>query len=91
MEKQHIERVLDSVIERLAEIEHERWSHWQDYMHSRGVRQADGSLIIPPDLVKRWDRQMATAYAELSETERESDRDQVRKYLGIIKGVLLKS
>jgi hypothetical protein len=32
---------------------------------------------------KRWRRQAVTPYAELSEKEKESDRDVVRKKLGI--------
>jgi hypothetical protein len=31
--------------------------------------------------VKRWSAQIETPYAELSQAERESDRDQVRRYL----------
>jgi tRNA A37 threonylcarbamoyladenosine synthetase subunit TsaC/SUA5/YrdC len=53
-------------------------------MHAKGIRQTDGSLLIPADLVAQWDRQIATPYAELSENEKESDRDQVRKYLPAI-------
>ena len=49
-----------SLIEHLAAIEHERWSYWQRYMHSKGVRQADGSLTIPAHLVERWEKQMAS-------------------------------
>lgn len=79
-----IEGALTAIVEDLAHIEHQRWSHWQTYMHSMGVRQADGSLLIPRDLVDRWDRQSSTLYANLSEKEKESDREQVRKYLPFI-------
>lgn len=75
---------LVALMEKLADIEHERWSHWQRYMHGKGARQPDGSLILPPDLVAQWDRQLSTPYAELSEHEKESDREQVRKYLPVI-------
>lgn len=71
-------------MEQLSHIEHERWSHWQRYMHDKGVRQADGSMVIPSDLVQQWDRQISTPYGELSEKEKESDREQVRKYLPAI-------
>lgn len=71
-------------MEQLSHIEHERWSHWQRYMHDKGVRQADGSMVIPADLVQQWDRQISSPYSELSETEKESDREQVRKYLPAI-------
>lgn len=39
---------------------------------------------MPAELVEKWERQIATRYAELSETEKESDREQVRKYLSFI-------
>lgn len=78
------EQIISGLFERLADIEHERWAHWQKYMHSKGVRQSDGSLLIPAELVEQWDRQIATPYAELSDTEKESDREQVRKYLPTI-------
>lgn len=74
----------DELLEELASIEHERWSHWQRYVHGRGIRQLDGSLVIPADLFQRWERQIATAYSNLSEEEKESDREQVRKYLPAI-------
>lgn len=85
MEKRDTADVLDGLLERLAAVEHQRWAHWQEYMHSKGARQADGTLVLPADLVERWDEQIATPYAELSDDEKESDREQVRAYLDIIK------
>lgn len=79
-----VEASLNSLLEALASIEHERWSHWQRYMHAKCISLADGSLAIPPDLAKKWDRQMNTPYSNLSEREKESDREQVRKYLPLI-------
>jgi hypothetical protein len=78
-----VDRILRELLERLASIEHERGAHWQRYMHSKGKREPDGSLVLPVDLV-RWERQIATPYGELTEAERESGRDQVRKYLPLI-------
>lgn len=84
MNRKEISEALLATLEDLARIEHERWLRWQKYMHEKGIRRADGSLLIPADLVTRWDRQIETPYAELSELEKESDRDQVRKYLPVI-------
>lgn len=81
---------LDAAIDRLADIEHERWSHWQKYMHEKGVRQEDGSMVIPADLVAQWDKQIETPFAELSEDEKDSDREQVRKYLPAVVDILSK-
>lgn len=78
------ERTIETLVEQLAEIEHERWSHWQRYMHSKAERQSDGSLLIPAELVARWERLIETPYSELTDNEKESDREQVRKYLPLI-------
>lgn len=81
-----IREVLESeeTIGRLAAIEHERWAHWQRYVHDQCQRQEDGSLIVPADIAAHWEIQIETPYAELSEQEQESDREQVRRYLPAI-------
>lgn len=88
MEREDIEDLLGGLIEELAAVEHERWSHWQRYLHSKCVRQPDGSLLLPADLVARWEKQVDTKYADLDDQERESDREQVRKYLPLIASAL---
>jgi hypothetical protein len=70
--------------EQLAAIEHERWADWQRWMHGCCARNADGSLTIPPHLVERWQRQIDTPYAALSEQEKESDRSQVNRYWPLV-------
>lgn len=81
------EQALESILEDLAAIEHERWSTWQCYLHSQGTRQPDGSLILSPELVARWERQIQTPYEQLTDAEKQSDRDQVRKYLPMIQNL----
>jgi hypothetical protein len=76
------------LIEELAAIEHERWSHWQRYLHAQCEPRVDGSLAIPADLVYQWTLQMNTPYAELSEKEKDSDREQVHRYLPTIAAAL---
>ncbi|MGA4900587.1 hypothetical protein ACPCAJ_22685 [Streptomyces griseoincarnatus] len=83
-----LDHTKETVLEELASVEHERWSHWQRYLHSQCVRNDDGSLTIPPELVRRWEVQMSTPYSELSEQEKESDREQVRRYLPIISNMI---
>ena len=68
------------VKEKLSAIEHERWSHWQKYLHSKCIEQDDGSLVIPSELVARWARLMKLNYSDLSEDEKDSDREQVERY-----------
>ena len=72
------------LIEKLAAIEHERWAHWQSYLHSKCKENNDGSLTIPKELVERWNTQIETHYSDLTEEEKESDREQVMKYLHYI-------
>lgn len=77
-----------SLVEALAAVEHERWSHWQRYLHSQCELGDDGALTIPAALVERWSSQMSTPYEALSEAEKESDREQVRRYLPTIAAAL---
>jgi hypothetical protein len=88
MDHREIENVLSGLLEQLASIEHERWSHWQRYLHSKCIRQPDGSLLMPADLVERWQKQVETKYTDLGDQEKESDREQVRKYLPVIVSAL---
>lgn len=76
------------LIEQFAAIEHERWAHWQRYLHEQCTPGRDGSLTIPADLVRKWTTQMNTAYADLTDTEKDSDREQVERYLPLIKQAL---
>jgi len=74
-----------ALLEALASVEHERWAHWQRYMHEQCVPgQEAGTLVIPAELVTRWARQFRTPYEELPEDERTSDKEQVLEYLKTI-------
>lgn len=86
-----IEEEKKEFIEKGADIEHERWSKWQAWVHSKLVEAdvMDGHLthrkvgtrrFLPNELYERWERQINTPYSELSEAEKESDREQVRSY-----------
>jgi len=75
----------DGLREQLAALEHARWARWQSYLHSKCSINQDGSLTIPADLVERWDHQIATPYALLSEAEKDSDRREVDEYLPLVK------
>lgn len=68
-------------LEALAALEHERWSHWQRYLHEQCESNSDGSLTIPAELVTRWKRQMSTPYQLLTEKEKNSDREVVSRDL----------
>lgn len=53
-------------------------------MHEQSSKQADGSVLVPAHLVSRWEKQISTDFDSLSEKEKESDWERVRKYLPII-------
>lgn len=83
--KPEISNILrEELLEELSALEHERWSHWQKYLHSKCKLNRDGSLTIPADLVAHWEKQMATPYAALSREEQNSDREQVTGVFMII-------
>ena len=76
--------------EELAALMHEIWGHWMKYLFSQcwhnfgGTGEKDGSVTIPVQSVERWMRQMRTPYDELSEKEKDSDREQADKVLALI-------
>jgi hypothetical protein len=74
-----------SLVDELAALEHRRWAHWQQYVHEKGEHRPDGSLVLPAELVARWQRQIDTPYEDLTNEEKQSDREQVQKYLPILK------
>ena len=63
-----------ALIEKLADLEHKQWGHWARHFlefYNRSNR-------------RRWERQSHTAYKNLSETEKESDRMWARKVLKLL-------
>ena len=70
----------DSTIENMADVAHQSWSGWMKYMFGKSAKNDDGTVTLPADQVERWERQMETPYAELSDEEKESDRTEARKY-----------
>jgi len=74
----------EDLIEALANVQHAIWSHWMNYQFRICHRNEDGSVTIPTDMVERWKRQMATGYADLSEREKDSDRNQAHKVMDVL-------
>jgi hypothetical protein len=82
-------------LEALAALEHKSWSTWTSYMlaqiqkgiNEESADQKEGEIVLRRvgDLscIHRWQRQLATPYASLSDKEKESDRDVVRQKLPI--------
>ena len=78
----------DELREKLAEIEHQRWADWQAYLHSKlHIRITSNSCdyIMQESDYKHWERQIITPYSELTEKEKDSDREQVDRYFPLLK------
>jgi uncharacterized protein with von Willebrand factor type A (vWA) domain len=67
--------------EKLAECSHDIWSHWMDYLFMKCETQPNGSYNIPKEFVERWERQIETKYKDLTEKEKDSDREQADKLI----------
>ena len=77
------------LIEKLAAIEHERWADWMQYMFDCGVKSGDDNIGVrvvgwPTKQFEHWQRQIETDYEDLSAKEKQSDRDQVDRYLPLL-------
>jgi hypothetical protein len=65
--------VTSDIIERLAAHEHEQWAHWTRYMLDN----------LTEENVARWRQQIEMDYQDLSESEKESDRQWARKAIEV--------
>ena len=71
-------------LEKIADFCHQQWIHWMTYLLSKiNGTNCDQSTL------RRWKRQMETPYSELSEKEKESDREQARKFIKLMEEVRL--
>jgi len=70
--------------EAIAAVQHEIWAHWMRYLF-RCCEWDGDAAVIPAGLVDRWQRQIDTAYADLSEHEKDSDRAQADKVLEVFR------
>lgn len=68
--------------ERLAAIEHERWTDWQKWCH-KVLRENCPSAELEK-VLQRWDKQIATPYPLLTAAEKASDMEQVDRYWPLI-------
>lgn len=75
------------MLEKLADLQHEIWSHWMKYLFEVSIQNEDGSVTIPAEKVTRWKRQMNTEYADLSTREQKSDIEQAIKVINLISEV----
>jgi len=71
-------------LEKKAAQAHDIWAHWMKYFLNR-FAQPDGSrcavFIVPTPDYTRWLSQMKTKYEDLTEEEKDSDREIAKRYL----------
>ena len=76
-----------ALMEKLADIEHQRWADWQKYCFKKlGINRTDdeSSDTERGVSIRRWFRQIDAPYAQLTEAEKDSDREQVMRYWDLI-------
>lgn len=66
---------------------HKQWSGWTEHLLSKTNELPSGNLILGQEWKARWMKQVNTPYAELSESEKESDRREARKILAALNAV----
>lgn len=71
--------------EKLAELCHDQWSGWMKYLFSKCVTKVGvPGAFMPDEFYNRWQKQMNTAYENLSEKEKDSDRKEADKFLKLL-------
>ena len=75
---------MNDLRELLAALAHEQWAGWMKYLFDKAIEDGDGRIVLPALLVSRWKRQMNTAYIDLPEGEKDSDRAEADKLLNLL-------
>ncbi len=75
---------MDELREELAAQQHRIWADWMKHLFTVSARSIDGQVTIPAQAASRWQRQVETEYSDLTEYEKDSDREQADKILGVL-------
>jgi len=67
-----------TLIEKLAELEHEQWCAWAESLIK------DKTTKFSDERIERWANLICTNYDNLTEKEKEQDRVWARKVLSIV-------
>ena len=85
---------MNNLREELSDLSHEIWSHWMRWMFEQGgystIQVDDNGKFITfwtmePERYERWQRQMNTSYHDLTEQEKDSDREQADKIIAVVR------
>jgi len=95
MLSENIKKNIEEFIEKGADLEHTRWSKWQEYMHGFCIEKtitppetanmSYQAMTFPKKFFDRWQKQINTQYKNLTEKEKESDRKEVEVYIPLLK------
>jgi len=75
---------INDLTEKLGDLVHRQWSGWMEYLFEKSTLNEDGTVTIPEYAVSRWKRQVETAYKDLPEEEKESEREKARQVIDAI-------
>lgn len=75
---------VSGLTEELADLAHRQWARWMEYLFEKSTLNEDGTVTIPKWAVDRWKRQVNTEYKDLPEEEKESDRNEARRVIGVV-------
>ena len=92
---EQVKKNMEEFIEKGADLEHTRWSKWQEYMHGFCIEKtitppetanmSYQAMTFPKKFFDRWQKQINTQYKNLTEKEKESDRKEVEVYIPLLK------
>ena len=71
--------------EALAAASHEIWADWMVYLFSTCYQIDGAGLGIHTNYLFNWKRQILTPYANLTEREKDLDREQADKILKVLR------
>ena len=77
--------------EELADLAHEVWAGWWRYQSTFGQTTPNSSMLLAGEKVTRWSRQARTPYEDLTEQEKQSDREIADRYMEIMDAYLAKT
>ncbi len=87
------------VVEELSDLMHQIWTGWMEYLFTKcetvtvvqhhGMDRSQEVVLcsLPSDSELHWRRQMMTRYADLSDKEKGSDREQALKVLHLLRRI----
>ena len=84
---QESQLLTENICENLAALAHEQWSGWMEYVFNKSQDNVDGTVTLPKWAVDRWKRQIDTPYHMLSEEEKNSDRQEAKRVIALIRQV----